>query len=326
MSQAVKKAPSSAMVILAFATVYIVWGSTYFFIQEALHGFPPLLLGALRYFAAGILLMTWCVIKGEKIFVKRDMINAAVVGFLLLFIGNGIVIWVEQTIPSAMAAIMVSSAPLWFVLLDKQKWSVNFRSRRTIAGLVLGFIGVILLFSEPLKHAFSVIGGVEEIVGLLLLTVGVIAWSGGSLYSKHHPPSVSGTVNTAWQMLFAGIAFLPGTFIRGELNIVQWSEIPFNAWFAAAYLVVMGSIAAYSAYVWLLQVRPATQVSTYAYVNPIVAVLLGVVFANEQINAPQIIGLAIILGSVLLINLSNYVKKSPLRAERRRAKEKAESV
>lgn len=315
------------MVIAAFATVYIVWGSTYFFIQEALHGFPPQLLGVLRYSIAGLLLMTWCIIKREKIFVKKDMLNAAVVGFILLFIGNGIVIWVEQTIPSAMAAIMVSSAPLWFVLLDKQKWPVNFKSRRTITGLVLGFVGVILLFSEPLKHAFSAIGGIDEIIALLLLTIGVIAWSGGSLYSKHHPPTkLSGTVNTAWQMLFAGIAFVPGTLIRGELNTVNWSAVTFSSWFAVAYLVFMGSIVAYSAYVWLLQVRPATQVSTYAYVNPIVAVLLGVIFANEKINATQITGLAIILGSVLLINLSNYVKKAPLLAERKRAKEKAGSV
>jgi drug/metabolite transporter (DMT)-like permease len=327
MMQATAKTPSSLMVILAFATVYIVWGSTYFFIQEALHGFPPQLLGALRFLAAGILLMGYCIIKGEKIFAKKDLIHAAAVGFLLLFIGNGIVIWVEQTIPSAMAAIMVSSAPLWFVLLDKEKWSVNFHSKRTITGLVLGFIGVILLFSQPLKHAFSSMGGMEEITGLLLLAIGVIAWSGGSLYSKHHPPKVlSGMVNTAWQMLFAGVAFIPGTLVRGELNMVQWSEIPGSAWFAAVYLVLMGSIAAYTAYVWLLQVRPATQVSTYAYVNPIVAVLLGVIFANEKILVPQIVGLAIILGSVLLINLSNYVKKSPLRAERRRAKEKAETV
>ncbi len=271
--------------------------------------------------------MTWCVARGEKIFVKKDIINSAIVGFMLLFIGNGIVIWVEQTIPSAMAAIMVSSAPLWFVILDKQKWAVNFRSRRTITGLVLGFVGVILLFSQPLKHAFSSLGGFDEIFGLLLLTFGVIAWAGGSLYSKHHPTTVSGTVNTAWQMLFAGIAFIPGTLIRGELSMVQWTEITFNAWFAVAYLVLMGSIAAYSAYVWLLQVRPATQVSTYAYVNPIVAVLLGVIFANEKINAPQIVGLAVILGSVLLINLSNYVKKGPLRVEKRRkAREEAESV
>ena len=306
MPQATTKHPSSLMVIAAFATVYIVWGSTYFFIQEALHGFPPQLLGILRFSIAGLLLMTWCVIKGEKIFVKKDMLNAAVVGLILLFVGNGIVIWVEQTIPSAMAAIMVSSAPLWFVLLDKQKWSVNFKSKRTITGLVLGFVGVVLLFSEPLKHAFSAIGGTSEIVGLLLLTIGVIAWSGGSLYSKHHPPTkLSGTVNTAWQMLFAGIAFIPGTLVRGELNTVNWSSISFGSWFAVAYLVLMGSIVAYSAYVWLLQVRPATQVSTYAYVNPIIALVLGWIFLNEQLNIFILLASVVIIAGVVLVKMGS---------------------
>lgn len=312
MSQAGTNTKSSFTVILAYATVYIVWGSTYFFIQRALEGFPPLLLGALRYLIAGILLMGWCVIRKEKIFSKKDILHAAVVGVLLLFVGNGIVIWVEQTLPSAMAAIMVSSAPLWFVLLDRKKWAVNFRNKSTIIGLIMGFVGVILLFYQPLKHAFSSMGGFTEITGLLLLTAGVIAWSGGSLYSKHHPPSLSGQVNTAWQMLFASVVFIPGMLVRGELKEVRWEAISGEAWFSLGYLVVMGSIAAYSAYVWLLQVRPATQVSTYAYVNPIVAVFLGLIFANEKIIPLQIVGLAVILGSVLLINLSNYIKKQAL--------------
>ena len=309
MSQPGTKPVSSLLVILAFATVYIVWGSTYYFIQRALTGFPPLLLGALRYFGAAIILMLWCIIKGKKIFIKEDMKHAAVVGLLLLFIGNGGVIWAEQTIPSAMAAIMVSSGPLWIVILDKHKWKDNFRNRATIIGLLIGFIGVMLLFSEPLKHALSDIGGFTEINGLILLTISVIAWSGGSLYSKHHPPKGPGIVSTTWQMMFAAIAFVPGILIRGELNTVQWNDVSNEAWFSVAYLVFMGSIVAYTAYVWLLQVRPATQVSTHAYVNPIVAVLLGVALANEKISFTQILGLAIILVSVVLVNLSNYMKK-----------------
>src|SRR5687767_11375823 len=137
----------SIMVIVAFATVYIVWGSTYFFIQQALTGFPPFLLGAFRFFAAGLIMLAWCVARGERILVKKDMKNAAVAGVLMLFVGNGVVIWVEQTIPSAMAAIMVSSAPIWFVLLDKKNRAANLRSKSTIAGLIIGFVGVIILFS-----------------------------------------------------------------------------------------------------------------------------------------------------------------------------------
>jgi drug/metabolite transporter (DMT)-like permease len=311
MSQPGTKPVSSLLVILAFATVYIVWGSTYYFIQRALTGFPPLLLGAIRYFGASIILLLWCVVKGKKIFIKDDMKHAAIVGLLLLFIGNGGVIWAEQTIPSAMAAIMVSSGPLWFVILDRYKWKENFNNRSIILGLLFGFIGVILLFSQPLQHAFSDIGSFTEINGLILLTVSVMAWSGGSLYSKRHPPKGEGIVSTTWQMLFAAIAFVPGILYRGELNMVKWAEVSNEAWFSAVYLIVMGSIVAYTAYVWLLHVRPATQVSTHAYVNPIVAVLLGVILANEAISFTQILGLAIILGSVVLINLSNYIKKKP---------------
>ncbi len=313
MSSHESKSSSSFQVIIAFATVYIVWGSTYFFIQQALKDFPPFLLGALRYYGAATILIVWCLIKGIKLFVWKDIKHAAVIGFLLLFIGNGGVIWAEQTIPSAMAAIMVSSAPLWFVLLDRGKWQENIRNRSVIFGLLIGFAGVILLFADPLKHAFSTLGNMQEITGLFILTLSVIAWSGGSLYSKKHPSSIPGAASAAWQMFFGAIAFTPGIFIRGELNNMDWTGISNEAWFAVSYLVIMGSFVAYTAYIWLLQVRPATQVSTYAYVNPIVAVLLGVILANEKITMLQITGLIIILVSVLLINLSNYYKKQQLK-------------
>jgi drug/metabolite transporter (DMT)-like permease len=254
-------------------------------------------------------MIAWCLVKGEKIFDRKIMKNALVTGLCLLFIGNGIVIWVEQTLPSAMAAIMVSSAPLWFVVLDKPKWKINFRSRRTVAGLLLGFAGVILLFGERLHHAFSSIGSSSEIVGLALLMIGVISWAGGSLYSKYTNPGGSAIVNTAWQMLFAGLAFVPFMLMKKEQVNFRWSDVTLSAWLAVLFLVSLGSIAAYSAYVWLLHVRPATQVSTYAYVNPVVAVILGILFAGENITGYQIAGLAIILISVLLINLAAYTKR-----------------
>ncbi len=199
--------------------------------------------------------MLWCIIKGKRIFIKEDMKHAAIVGVLLLFIGNGGVIWAEQTIPSAMAAIMVSSGPLWFVILDKNKWKDNFRNRSVILGLLIGFIGVILLFSGPCSMRSPILEALPEINGLILLTISVIAWSGGSLYSKRHPPKGQGIVSTTWQMMFAAIAFVPGILFRGELNMVQWKNVSSEAWFSVAYLVFMGSIVAYTAYVWLLQVE-----------------------------------------------------------------------
>jgi drug/metabolite transporter (DMT)-like permease len=309
MTQNINKTASPVLVIIAFATVYIVWGSTYFFIQMALHGFPPLLIGVLRFFTAGVLMLIWCIIKGERIFIKNSIITSALTGILLLVGGNGSVIWAEQTLPSAMVAILVSSAPIWFVLLDKQSWSLNLRNKSTLAGLIIGFAGVILLFGEQLNTMFSGTLVHSKLPWMLLLIAGSISWSSGSLYSKHKPAEGSAAVNVAWQMIIAGLVFLPGSLLNHEFTHLQWQQIPANSWFALAYLVVFGSIAAFSAYVWLLHVRPATQVSTYAYVNPVIAVVLGVLFAHEHISLLQITGLLTILSSVLLINLSKYRKE-----------------
>ena len=301
-----KKAASPLMVIIAFATVYIVWGSTYFFIQKAIGTIPPLMMGAMRFIVAGLIMLGWTKLRGEKIFVKNDIKHAAVSGGLMLFIGTGAVIWVEQYLPSAMVAIMVSTGPLWFILLDKPNWTKNFRSRSTIGGLILGFAGIVLLFSEKVISAFSTAGNQHELAGVIILIIGSMAWAGGSLYSKYHPASGSVSVNIAWQMLAAGIAFIPGSFLRGEIQHIQWNTISTEAWLSVGYLVFFGSIAGFSAYVWLLTVRSATQVSTHAYVNPVVAVLLGVFFASEHISLLQILGLVTILASVLMINIVKY--------------------
>ncbi|GAB4044406.1 EamA family transporter [Spirosoma litoris] len=306
MNQNNLKIASPFLVAVAFAIVYVVWGSTYFFIQMAIQSIPPLLLGAIRFLFAGALLLGWSIVQGERIFIKSSLVTSAVVGFLLLVVGNGVVIWAEQTLPSALVAILVSSAPIWFVLLDKPNWNTTFRSKSTLAGLAVGFIGVLLLFGEQLRGMLAENADRAKISGMLLLLIGAISWSSGSLYSKHNPSEGSSTVNVAWQMVIAGLVFLPASLLTHEFEQVSWSQISTQSWLALVYLVLFGSIIAYSAYVWLLQVRPATQVSTYAYVNPVIAVILGIVFAHESISLLQILGLVVILGSVLLINLSKY--------------------
>jgi len=306
-----KKNASSLMVVIAFATVYLVWGSTYFFIQKAIQHIPAFLMGALRFTTAGLLLLSWCIIKGERIWVWQSVKHAAISGLLLLFIGNGAVIWAEQSLPSSLVAVLVSSSPLWFVVLDKPKWKENFASPAIVLGLIVGFVGVILLFSEKVTTAFSTTGNSYEIIGLFILVIGSMSWAGGSLYSKYKS-SGSSSVTTAWQMLAAGIAFLPGSLLSREWSGFQLQDVTISSWLSLVYLILMGSLAAYSAYVWLLQVRPATQVSTYAYVNPVVAVLLGVFLAGEKMTILQIAGLAVILISVLLINLAKYRKEHKL--------------
>ena len=299
------KAPA-LLVIIAFATVFIVWGSTYFFIGMAVHGFPPMLMGAVRFLTAGLLMLAWCWKKGDRIWLKKDLGHLAVSGLLMLSVATGIVIWVERVLPSPMVAIMVSANPIWFIILDKANWRVNLKNKATVYGLIIGFTGILLLFGESLVKSFS--GGMDsaKISGLLLLLVGPVAWSAGSLYSKKHSGSAPARLNTAWQMVFGGLAFIPASLAHHEFRSFELSQVPLQSWLAIGYLILFGSIAAFSAYIWLLQVRPVTQVSTHSYINPVVAVLLGVSFAHESISGWQLFGLLVILFSVLLVNLSKY--------------------
>jgi drug/metabolite transporter (DMT)-like permease len=302
--------PSTLLVVIAFAIVYVVWGSTYFFIQMAVHGFPPMLMGALRYVSAGVLLLIWCYLKGDKLWVKKNIITSGISGLLMLFVATGIVIWAERTLPSAMVAILVSANPIWFVILDKVNWKPNFKSKTTVAGLLLGFAGVIMLFGEAIVKSLAGTISQAQLTGLILLLAGPIAWAAGSLYSKKRGSDAPARVNTSWQMIIAGLAFIPAAMLNNEFQSFHFAQVPMQSWLAIAYLIVFGSIAAYSAYVWLLTVRPATQVSTHSYVNPVIAVLLGTLFAHENISGLQILGLVIILLSVLLINMAKYGKLS----------------
>ncbi len=312
----VKQPAPLLLVYLAFAIVYVVWGSTYFFIQKALHGFPPFILGTFRFIVAGVLLLGWCKLNGLRLFDRKLIKTAAISGILMLGIGNGIVIWVEQFIPSGLVAIMVASAAIWFVILDKPKWKENLSSKSTVAGLIVGFLGVILLFGEQLLHMMQSEQSTTQLVGIVLLVLGPAAWAAGSLYSKYKSTADEPVaVSTGWQMIAAGIAFVPGGIFKSEFIHFNWQTIPLDAWLSIIYLIVFGSIAAFSAYVWLLKVRPATQVSTYAYVNPVVAVLLSLTFTDERITLLQVAGLLVILGSVLLINLAKYRKSKELVAQ-----------
>lgn len=306
----------NSMVIFAYAMVYVVWGSTYFFIHKALSGFEPFMLGAIRFTIAGLMMLTWCHYKGHKIFNWNTAKNASVTGLLLLFVDTGIIIWVEQFLASGLVSIMAASAAIWFVVLDKPKWGENFRSLPILAGLFLGFMGVVMLFGDQLAMAQNDAERKSNLGGMLLLVAGAIAWTAGSLYSKYcqnkEENKASGDQNsmvgTAWQLVIAGGAFIVTALFRGEFTTFNVTAVPAEAWWSMIYLIVFGSLVAYSSYIWLLKVRPATEVSTYAYVNPIVAVILSYFLTDETITSVQITGLAIILLSVFLMNWDAYMK------------------
>jgi drug/metabolite transporter (DMT)-like permease len=301
------KKESPLAVITAFAIVYIVWGSTYFFIQRAVGHFPPGILGAIRFISAGLIMLIWRVLSGEKMFNFRQIKYAAFTGFLMLFVGTGAVILAEKTIPSSLAAVFVASGALWFVVFDKPKWRENFTNKKTILGLIIGFVGVLLLFSE---NAAKILSGGEAYgaAGFIILVIGTMAWAAGSLFSKAKSIG-SSWANATWQMIAAGLSFFVVSLVNKEWQGFQFQSVPTEAWLSVLYLIFMGSLAGYGAYVWLLQVRSVTQVSTHVYVNPVVAVLLGVFLAGERLSLIQLTGLAIILSSVLLINTAHLRKK-----------------
>ncbi len=307
MNSDLQKPVSTWSVVIAFIILYIVWGSTYFFIQMGVEHIPPFLMGALRFVIAGLLLMIWCFIKKEKLFNIQQIKYASVTGIFLLFVGTGAVIWAEKTIPSSLVAVLVASQAIWLVLFDKRNWKENFNNKSTIIGLIIGFLGVILLFSESAGEAIKGRGDWTNIVSLIVLIIGTISWTAGSIYSKYHSFG-STIVNSSWQMIAAGLVFLVVSLFAGEMRGFDWTAVPAASWWAVIYLIVMGSLAGFSAYVFLLKVRPVSQVGTHVYVNPVVAVLLGVLIAGEKMTLLQVIGLTVILASVLLINLARYRK------------------
>ncbi len=314
MKQPVKPAAPVWLVIVAFAIVYLVWGSTYFFMQTSEKGFPPFMLGAVRFSASGILLLLWCAIKKKKLWLRKQIISSFIVGNLLLFIATGSIIWAEQWLPSSFVAVLVSAVPVWLILLDKRNRKTNFSNPKIIIGVIIGFAGVVLLFAQKLISNVAAANSALLIINMLIVIGGNISWAAGSLYSKYHSEG-NVMVSAAWQMIGAACSFIILTFCTGEVSRFHLQQVPLTAWLSVLYLVTMGSLAGYSAYIWLLSVRPATQVSTNAYVNPVVAVLLGAFVGNELISKVQLFALAIILSSVFIINADKYKRTSEKRIE-----------
>ncbi|MDR1153999.1 MAG: EamA family transporter [Bacteroidales bacterium] len=301
-----KKFPGEAdkrkiSILVAYFLIYVVWGSTYYFIGVALKGFPPFLLGAFRFTFAGLILLVWCGIRGEPVFRKNLVGKSAVSGIVLLFIDMAVVMLAQKYLSSSLVAIIASSTALWIMALDIPMWKKNFRNPATIAGIIAGFLGVMLLYAEQLET-----DGIHEHreYGVLILIFGCISWALGTLYAKYRSSGaeeVNAFAGSAWQMLFAGGMFWLSSLITGDIY-ADLNRTPLSAWLSLAYLIVFGSILAYSSYVWLLKVRPATEVATHAYVNPLIAVFFGRTFGKEQITFVQILGLIVILLSVMLVS------------------------
>ena len=303
-------------VFFAFAAIYIIWGSTYLVILFAIKTMPPVFMSAIRFMAAGLVLYLYAMCKGERQPDFTSFIKNALCGILLLFGGTVAVAWAEQYIASSVTAIIVTSVPFWFVLLDKRQWSWYFSNKQIISGLLIGFTGVLLLLSFK-NHGLPGVSSSQQLAGIAIIIAGGIAWTAGSLFSKYYPARNSLLMNGAIQLLVAGFFSLMVSVFTGESRHFSFVQVQTESWLALLYLTVMGSLLAYLCYLWLLKVKPAAQVSSYVYVNPIVAVLLGAVFAGENISHVQVLALAVILCGVLLVNLPRYKKIKPMISESR---------
>ena len=279
----------------AFAAVYLIWGSSYLAILWGLETMPPFLLGAARFLAAGAILYSLAVARGGARFSRRQLLNASIVGALLPFLGNGSLIWAQQRIPSGIAALIVATVPLWMVVI--QTIVEHVRPARLIwTGVGLGIMGLAILVG-----AGSEVSGAIHLPSALILCGGSIAWAAGSIYSRSADLPDSGLASAALTMLAAGVFFSAASLAAGDHRTVDFAAVSLRSVLGLAYLAVFGSVIAYSAYIWLLQVSSPARVATYAYVNPVIAVFLGWAFAGEPISVRTMIAAGVILAAVILI-------------------------
>ncbi len=287
------KGASRARIGLALATVYIIWGSTYLAIRFAVETLPPFLMAGTRFLVAGAILYGWRRAAGFARPSAAQWGAATVVGGLMLLGGNGGVVWAEQWVESGTAALIVATVPLWMVLLDWLRPGGRAPAPAVWIGILVGLGGVTILLGGPRT-------GPNYLVGWTVLVLASVAWAAGSLYSRSASLPAP-LLATGMQMLAGGALLVLAGMATGELATLDPAAFSTRSILALAYLVVFGSLLGYTSYVWLLRVTPPALASTYAYVNPVVAVFLGWLLAGERLTARIILASAIIVGGVALI-------------------------
>ena len=282
----------------ALIAVYLIWGSTYLAIRYAVETTPPFLMAAVRFIVSGGFLYALRRFSGDARPKAVEWRSAAIVGIFLLVGGNGGVVWAEQFVPSSLAALLVATVPLWMVLIDAFRPAGHRPSLMAMAGILIGFGGVVLLV-----RSVASIPEVTNFLGVGVLILASLAWSIGSLYGRSAKLPPSQLLGTAMEMLTGGMALMLLALVLGEWSRLEFAAVSQRSAFAVVYLTVIGSIA-FVAYVWLLRVAPTPLVATYAYVNPLVAVTLGYFLAQEPITIRVLVAAALIIGSVVLVSAS----------------------
>lgn len=284
--------------MLAFAAIYLIWGSTYLAIRFAIETLPPFSMAAVRFLVAGGILYAVARPRAERP-TRINWVSAGIVGTCLLAGGNGGVVWAEQWVPSGLTAMIVATVPLWMVLFDWLFADAARPSRLLMAGLVWGLCGVGLLIGSTEVGAQNR----EGLLGGLVVLGASVSWAAGSIYARRAPLPRSPFLATAMEMMVGGLVLSMMAVLSGEGGELQLSAFSMKSILALVYLIVFGALIAFTSYIWLLGVSTPARVSTYAYVNPAVAVLLGWLLAGERLDARATLSVLIILSAVVLVSM-----------------------
>lgn len=284
---------------VALIALYIVWGSTYLGIKVAIETIPPFFHAGIRFLISGLILVIWQRVAGQSMPTRRQWMSTAIIGSFLLLGGNGLVAWAEQFIPSGIAALIIASVPMFLVIGEAVRPNGVKPTWQGIVGLLIGFAGIFILVGPS-----EISGSTTKLnpFGVAALLSACLFWTIGSMVSKSADLPKSSLMNTGAQMLMGSISLFIVSLITGELNGWDVTAVSARSLYGLSYLIFVGSLVGFVSYGWLLQNAPISLVSTYAYVNPIVAVLLGVWFADEVLEPRIWLATAIIIGSVIFIN------------------------
>jgi drug/metabolite transporter (DMT)-like permease len=291
------KRASRAQIIAAFASIYLIWGSTYLAISYAVETIPPFIMGGIRFVVSGAMLYLWARYRGAPRPTRLHWRNAIVAGGFLLLGGNGAVVWAEQFVPSGLTALLVSILPFWLVIIEWVRPPRKRPSGAVLVGLVLGFIGIVVLVGP------SDVGGHGDVspIGALVLILGSLSWAIGSFWSRDAQLPESGLLTTGMEMLGGGALLLIVGAVTGELAHTDIHRISNASAVGLLYLITFGSLLGFTSYIWLLDKVSPARLGTYAYVNPIVAVLLGWAIAGERLSIRTGVAAAIVICAVALI-------------------------
>ena len=279
---------------LALFAIYIIWGTTYLAIRIGVKDLQPIMFAGLRWLIAGPILLIFLKARGYDLPKKKDLFHLTIIALALLGVGNGLVVFAEQSVPSGLTALLITTVPFWMVGFESLRPHGKKLNLKIIGGLFLGLIGVALIFGSDIKHLLEP----TYLIGIIGLMVAVVGWSAGSIYSKHKKSSVHPLMGAAVQMIIAGIVLTILALCLGEFSKSQFTM---ESFYAFSYLIVFGSLIGYASYIYAIAHLPVSLVSTYAYINPIIALFLGWLILDESINASIAVGALIILGGVMLV-------------------------